>query len=87
MADPVWCFSQAVNLRCIGLSHIQRIVLVIPPALSLIAAFYLASLSLHRTQFKNSLIFIEAFVFFGLCIGGMRLCQAIIPVCASYTYV
>lgn len=70
MADPVWCFSQVVNLRCIGLSHLQRISLVIPPALHLLAAFYLATLSLRRTQIKNSLIFIEAVVFFGLCVGG-----------------
>lgn len=73
MAEPVICFSQAVNLRCIGLSHIQRITLVIAPALPLLAAFYLASLSLRRPQFKNALIFVETFVYFGLCAGGMNL--------------
>ena len=71
--DPVQCFSQVVNLRCIGLSHAQRISLVIPPALHLLAALYLATLSLRRTQIRNSLMFIEAFVFFGLCVGGDRM--------------
>jgi len=70
MADPVWCYSQVVNLRCISLSHMQRISLVVPPALPLLASLYLATLSLRRTQIKNSLILIEAFVFFGLCVGG-----------------
>jgi len=70
MADPVWCYSQVVNLRCINLSHMQRISLVVPPALPLLASLYLATLSLRRTQIKNSLILIEAFVFFGLCVGG-----------------
>lgn len=48
----------------------QRIIIAVPPVLPLVAAFYLATLSLTRTKLKNSLVLVEAFVYLALCAGG-----------------
>ena len=69
----VLCFSRTVSLRCAGLTRTEGITLIIPPAIQFIASFFLARKSLGHTKRKNSLIFIEAFVFFGLAIADFAL--------------
>lgn len=69
----VLCFSRTINLRCAGLSRIENIILVIPPAIVFLASFLLAHQAIGHTKRKNSLIFIEAFAFFGLAVGDLAL--------------
>ena len=76
MGHTVVCFSRAANLRCSGLSRLQSVAIVIPPAIQLLAALFLAT-SIGRRKLKNSLIFIEAFVAFALATGDFGLHEVV----------
>jgi hypothetical protein len=75
MGRLVDCFSRPENLRCSGLSHIQGVIVLLPPAVQLLTALFLAT-SIGRRKLRNSLIFIEAFATFSLAAGDFVLHEA-----------